>query len=82
METLVSGIAATLTTIAFVPQAVHVIQRKETKAISLLMYLAFATGVAFWLAFGVMIGNWPMMVANSITFALAVIILGMKLRYG
>lgn len=82
METLVSGIAATLTTVAFVPQALHVIQHKETKAISLLMYLAFATGVAFWLAFGVMIGNWPMMVANGITFALAVIILGMKLRYG
>ena len=82
METLVSSLAATLTTVAFVPQALKVIQRKETKAISLAMYLAFATGVAFWLAFGVMIWNWPMMIANSITFALALTIIGMKLRYG
>ena len=82
METLVSSIAGTLTTVAFVPQALQVIQRKETKAISLLMYLAFATGVAFWLTFGVMIWNWPMIAANSITLALAVTIIGMKLRYG
>ena len=41
------GVAATLTTAAFVPQALHIIRHKETKAISLLMYVAFATGVAF-----------------------------------
>jgi MtN3 and saliva related transmembrane protein len=46
------------------------------------MYVVFAIGVAFWLAFGVMIWNWPMIVANTITLALAVAILAMKLRYG
>jgi MtN3 and saliva related transmembrane protein len=82
METLVSAVAATLTTVAFVPQAWHIIRHKETKAISLTMYLAFAAGVAFWLLFGIMIWNWPMMIANTITLALAVAILTMKLRYG
>jgi MtN3 and saliva related transmembrane protein len=82
LETLVSAVAATLTTVAFVPQALHVIRHKETRAISLYMYIAFATGVAFWLAFGIMIMNWPMIVANSITLALALMILAMKLRYG
>ena len=82
IETLVSGIAAVLTTVAFVPQALHVIRHKETRAISLYMYVAFAIGVAFWLAFGVMIWNWPMIVANTITLALALTILAMKLRYG
>ena len=82
IETIVSGIAAILTTVAFVPQAWHTIRSKETKAISLHMYVAFAIGVAFWLAFGVMIGNWPMIVANAITLGLALIILTMKLRYG
>ena len=82
LETLVSAVAATLTTVAFVPQALHVIRHKETRAISLYMYIAFATGVAFWLAFGIMIMNWPMIVANSITLALALAILAMKLRYG
>jgi MtN3 and saliva related transmembrane protein len=82
METLVSAVAATLTTVAFVPQAIHIIRFKETRAISLQMYVVFATGVALWLIFGVMIWNWPIMAANAITLALALTIIRMKLRYG
>lgn len=82
MELWVSAIAATLTTAAFVPQALHIIRYKETKAISLLMYVAFGGGVALWLVFGIMIGNWPIMLSNGITLMLALAIIGMKLRYG
>jgi MtN3 and saliva related transmembrane protein len=82
MEILVSSIAAVLTTAAFVPQALHIIRYKETRAISLQMYVVFAIGVAFWLVFGFMIWNWPMIVANTITLALALTILRMKLKYG
>jgi MtN3 and saliva related transmembrane protein len=82
MEIWVSAVAATLTTAAFVPQALHIIRHKETKAISLIMYVAFATGVAFWMLFGVMIGNWPIIVSNGITLLLALAIIGMKLKYG
>ena len=82
METLVSAVAATLTTVAFVPQALHTIRFKETRAISLQMYVVFASGVALWLVFGMMIWNWPIMAANAITLALALTIIRMKLRYG
>jgi len=82
MEIWVSAIAAVLTTGAFVPQAVHIIRHKETKAISLVMYVAFAAGVALWLLFGALIHNWPIMVSNAITLALTLAIVGMKLRYG
>jgi MtN3 and saliva related transmembrane protein len=82
MEIWVSAIAAMLTTGAFVPQAVHIIRHKETKAISLVMYVAFAAGVALWLLFGALIHNWPIMVSNAITLALTLGIVGMKLRYG
>jgi len=81
METLVSGVAAVLTTAAFVPQALHIIRYKETKGISLLMYVAFALGVALWLVFGMMIGNWPIIIANAITLLLSLTIVALKLRY-
>ncbi len=81
IEILVSAVAATLTTAAFVPQAMHIIRHKETRAISLFMYVSFATGVALWLLFGVMIGNWPIMVSNAITLLLALAIIAMKLKY-
>ena len=51
------AIAATLTTAAFLPQALHIIRYKDTRAISLIMYVAFASGVALWMVFGLMIGN-------------------------
>jgi MtN3 and saliva related transmembrane protein len=82
METFVSAMAAVLTTVAFVPQAIHIIRFKETRAISLQMYVVFASGVALWLVFGVMIWNWPIIAANAITLALALTIIRMKLRYG
>ena len=82
MEILVSALAATLTTAAFVPQALHIIRHKETKGISLVMYVAFASGVALWFVFGVLIHNWPVMVSNAITLMLTLAIVAMKLRYG
>ena len=82
MEIWVSGIAAILTTAAFVPQALHIIRHRETKAISLVMYVAFASGVALWLVFGVLIGNWAIIVSNAITLVLTLAIVGMKIRYG
>jgi MtN3 and saliva related transmembrane protein len=82
IEIFVSAVAATLTTAAFVPQAMHIIRHKDTRAISLHMYLAFATGVLLWLVFGLIIGNWPIIVSNAITLALALAIITMKLKYG
>jgi len=82
MELWVSALAAILTTAAFVPQALHIIRHRETKAISLLMYVAFASGVALWLVFGVLIGNWAIIISNAITLVLTLAIVGMKIRYG
>jgi MtN3 and saliva related transmembrane protein len=46
------------------------------------MYVAFASGVALWLVFGALIGNWPIVISNAITLVLTLAIVGMKLRYG
>ena len=74
-------VAAALTTLAFVPQAVKTIRSRETHAISLGMYVVFTIGIAFWLAYGIALHSWPMIVANVVTFGLSATILGLKLRY-
>ena len=74
--------AATLTTVSFLPQAWLSFKTRDVSGISLGMYSVFTVGVALWLAYGVMLGAWPVVLANAITLALAVAILGMKLRYG
>jgi MtN3 and saliva related transmembrane protein len=75
-------VAATLTTVAFVPQAVRIVRTRHTHSLSLPMYLAFTVGVGFWLGYGLVLQSWPMIVSNAITLLLAVIILALKLRFG
>jgi MtN3 and saliva related transmembrane protein len=78
----VGYLAAALTTCSFVPQAWLTFRSRDVRGISLGMYSVFATGVALWLAYGVLVQAWPIVLANAITLALALVILGMKLRYG
>ena len=75
-------VAATLTTVAFVPQALKTIRSRDTSGISLAMYVVFTIGIAFWFGYGIVLGSWPMVAANAITFVLAATILALKLRYG
>ena len=75
-------VAATLTTLAFVPQAVKTIRTRDTQAISLGMYVVFTIGIAVWFGYGIVLGSWPMIVSNAITFVLSSTILAMKLRHG
>ena len=74
--------AAALTTLSFVPQVWLTLRTRDVSGISLGMYLCFTLGVALWLVYGLFIGSRPVTVANCITLTLALIILGMKLRYG
>jgi len=78
----VGSIAATLTTAAFVPQVWQVWRTRHTHDISLGMYVIFTCGVAMWLAYGCLLGLWPMIIANSITLLLAGAVLLMKIRFG
>ena len=69
------------TTIAFIPQAFKVWKTKSTKDISLLMFLIFTTGVISWLLYGVIISDFPIIIANSITLLLSIFILFYKIKY-
>jgi MtN3 and saliva related transmembrane protein len=74
--------AATLTTLAFVPQVVRVWHTRSARDLSLRMYLAFTVGVALWMLYGLRIGSWPVVVANGVTLVLAGAILVARLRFG
>ena len=73
--------AAFLTTLSFVPQAWLTFRSRDVRGISLGMYSVFTVGVALWLLYGLMMGAWPIVLANAVTLALASAILVMKLRY-
>lgn len=78
---IVGYLAAAATTIAFLPQAFHTIKTKDTKGISLGMYLVFTFGVVMWLLYGIFMRDVPIISANTVTLVLSVIILVYKLKY-
>ena len=73
--------AAFLTTIAFLPQAIQSWRTRDLSGISLGMYFLFTVGVGLWLVYGLIIEKWPLILANALTFALALSILLLKLRH-
>jgi MtN3 and saliva related transmembrane protein len=79
---LVGYVAGGLTTISFVPQAWMSWKTRCTTGLSVGMYAVFALGVTLWLGYGLMIRAWPVIVSNSITLALALFILVLRLRHG
>ena len=72
-------LAAALTTGSFVPQALLTLRTRDVRGISLGMYGAFTLGVAMWLAYGLALGEWPIVVANGVTLALSATILAVKI---
>lgn len=75
---IIGYFAAFLTTFSFAPQALLTLRTRDTKTLSLGMYSMFVSGVFFWLIYGLMIGDWVIIIANILTELLALPILGMK----
>lgn len=76
------GLAAgVLTTVAFVPQLLKIYATKSGRDVSMRTFLIFATGVALWLAYGLLIGSLPIVLANIVTLVLALTIIALKIRY-
>ena len=80
IASLLGYLAATLTTMSFVPQAWLVLRTRHVAGVSLGMYSTFTLGVLLWLTYGMLVESWPLIVANAITFALAMTVMGVKLR--
>lgn len=77
----IGAIAAFLTTFSFVPQVIKVVKTKDTKSISLIMYLMSTIGIFLWMMHGLMIKDSALFYANMVTFGLALVILIYKLKY-
>ena len=58
-------IGATLTTITFLPQLIKVFKTRSTKDISAGMFVLFVIDFFVWLIYGILIGDIPLIIANS-----------------
>ncbi len=78
----IGSVAGILTTIAFLPQVVQIYKTKQTRDISLVMYVVLLIGVGLWAFYGVLMKSFPIIAANSVVLVLCFFVIGMKLKYG
>ncbi len=77
---LLGYFAAFCTTAAFLPQAVKSIRHRDTKSLSLGMYILFTIGIALWLTYGILRRDYAIITANAVTIVISLAILITKIR--
>jgi MtN3 and saliva related transmembrane protein len=81
MVETIGWVAACLTTLSFVPQVIRALRTRDVSGISIPMYVSFCAGVGLWLAYGICKQSLPIIGANAVTLALALVVLSLTLRY-
>ena len=82
MAHLILGMmAGTLTTISFIPQVIKIYKTKDAKDLSIATFYIFSCGVFLWLVYGVVMREWPIILANGVTLILIFLIIAMKIKY-
>lgn len=76
---LIGFAAAVLSTVAFLPQAVKTWKTKGTKDLSLGLYIIMTSATFLWVIYGIALKNFPLILANSVTFLASSSILVLKI---
>jgi MtN3 and saliva related transmembrane protein len=79
---LVGALAAVLTTVCWVPQAIKIVRERETRAISLPGTTLCVVGVLLWLIYGLALSDAPLIGSSTATLAITAAILVLKIRHG
>lgn len=74
--------AAFCTTAAYLPQVIRVWRTRQTKDISLAMFLVMTVGLLCWLIYGFSIHDLPIILCNGSALVMTSIILVFKLKHG
>lgn len=71
----IGALAAVCSVTSFTPQAWRIIKARRTEGLSAAMYALTAVGFALWISFGVLKGEWAIIIPNAICLALSGFIL-------
>ena len=85
MKSVIIEVIGTVAAIggAFValPQVLKVVKTKQTRDLSLGMWIASVLTVTSWLIYGILIWNYQIMLANAFVLPMSLTILGYKIKY-
>jgi MtN3 and saliva related transmembrane protein len=73
-------LAAVLTSLSYIPQVQKAWPRGSTANLSLRMLVALTSGLLLWVLYGVLKGDWVIIIANCVGAALSGSVLAFKIR--
>ena len=77
---IIGFLAAILTTSAYLPQVYKIWKTKNAESVSLTMYLVMFLGIFLWLIYSLFIKSFPLIIANTLTLLIILIILYFKIN--
>jgi MtN3 and saliva related transmembrane protein len=77
--TLIGFAAACCTTVSYIPQLKKCWDTGTAEDLSLKMLSILATGIALWVLYGILQGDWVIIIANSVSLSLLFALLYFKL---
>jgi MtN3 and saliva related transmembrane protein len=81
MFTSILGVlAAALTSLSYIPQAMKAAPRNSTDDLSLKMLGALLAGLCLWIVYGIALGDWIIITANVIGASLVAFVCACKVR--
>lgn len=79
-EALLGLLAGCLTTLAFLPQVLKTWRSRRARDLSGTWLGIFTSGVALWLAYGLLVEDLAIVLANAVTLLLCSCLVVLKLR--
>ena len=81
--TLAIGLfAAALTITSFLAQAWKILRTRDVSSLSTPMWILSAVAFAVWTTYGILLGEWPIMIPNALCLLLSSFILALKVMPG
>ncbi|MBO4955361.1 MAG: hypothetical protein J6C77_03045 [Muribaculaceae bacterium] len=78
--TIVGWLASICMVLGYLPQAWHTIRTRNTDGIAMPTFLLLGAGSVFFVIQGLLLGNWPLVVTNSITTVSSAIVFAIKVH--
>ena len=79
-ETFVGFVAAFCTTVSYIPQVKKCWQTGSSGDLSLKMLLILAAGIGLWVVYGILKGDWVIIIANAVSLLLLLNLVFFKLK--
>lgn len=77
---IVGYTAAICMVCGYLPQAIYTIRTRDTEGIAMPTFLLLGAGSVFFVIQGLLLGNLPLVVTNTITTVASAIIFGIKIH--